>query len=117
MKDWADAVAVACALPDVVMEKWWGSPCPKINGKGLMSRTREKDTNSFALMVTQPEKQLLFETDPETFWETPHYANYPMLLVRYGTDSRERIELYIQRAWWDRAKQPQRLAAGMAERP
>jgi hypothetical protein len=40
-----------------------------------------------------------------------------MLLVRYGTDSRERIELYIQRAWWDRAKKPQRIAAGMAERP
>ncbi|NWM54832.1 hypothetical protein GY652_26590, partial [Escherichia coli] len=56
-------------------------------------------------------------TDPETFWQTDHYANYPMLLVRYGTDSRERIELYIQRAWWDRAKKPQRIAAGMAERP
>jgi hypothetical protein len=40
-----------------------------------------------------------------------------MLLVRYGTASRERIELYIQRAWWDRAKKPQRIAAGMAERP
>ncbi len=67
MKDWAEACAFALTLPDVVMEKWWGSPCPKINGKGLMSRTREKDTKSFALMVTQPEKQLLFETDPETF--------------------------------------------------
>lgn len=117
MRDWEDAVAFACSLPDVVMEKWWGSPCPKINGKGLMSRTREKDTDSFALMVTQPEKQLLFETDPGTFWETPHYANYPMLLVRYGTESRDRIELYIQRAWWDRAKQAQRLAAGLGERP
>ncbi len=115
MRDWDDAIATACALPEVVMEKWWGSPCPKINGKGFMSRSREPD--SFALMVTRPEKELLFETDPDTFWETPHYANYPMLLVRFGTESRERILLYIQRAWWDRAKKPQRLAAGMAERP
>ena len=115
MKDWADAVAAACALPDVVMDKWWGTPCPKINGKGFMSPGRE--AGSFALMVTQPEKLLLFETDPETFWETPHYANYPMLLVRYGTQSRERVELYIQRAWWDRAKKPQRVAAGLEERP
>lgn len=115
MGDWEEAVAFACALPDVVMEKWWGTPCPKINGKGFMSPGREK--GSFGLMVTHPEKQILFETDPETFWETDHYRNYPMLLVRYGTPAGERIQLYIQRAWWDRAKKPQRLAAGLAERP
>ena len=115
MKDWNDAVACACALPDVVMEKWWGTLCPKINGKGFMSPGRE--AGSFALMVTHPEKQILFETDPETFWETTHYANYPMLLVRYGTPARDRVDLYIQRAWWDRAKKAQRIAAGMAERP
>jgi len=115
VKDWEEAVAYACTLLDVTMEKWWGSLCPKINGKGFMSRGREPD--SFALMVTHPEKQILFDTDPETFWGTAHYRNYPMLLVRFGTRSRERIELYIQRAWWDRARMPQRAAAGLAERP
>ena len=115
MKDWEDATAYARTLPDVVMEKWWGTLCPKINVKGFMSHGRE--TGIFALMVANPEKEILFETDPDTFWQTAHYANYPMLLVRYGSGSRERIELYIQRAWWDRAKKPQRIAAGMAERP
>lgn len=115
MRDWDDACAYALTLPGVTLESWWGSPCPKINGKGLMSKSREPD--SFGLMVTHPEKEILFETDPDTFWQTDHYANYPMLLVRYGTASRERIELYIQRAWWDRLKKPQRVAAGIEERP
>jgi len=115
MNDWDEAAAFACALPDVTMEKWWGTLCPKVNGKGFMSPGRE--SGSFALMVTHPEKQMLFETDPETFWETDHYRNYPMLLVRFGTGARERIKLYIQRAWWDRAKKAQREAAGMPERP
>jgi hypothetical protein len=115
MKDWEEAAAYACSLPDVVVDKWWGTPCPKINGKGLMAPGREP--GSFALMVTKAEKEILFETDPETFWQTDHYRNYPMLLVRCGTDARERIELYIQRAWWDRAKKPQRAAAGLEERP
>ena len=115
MNDWDEACVYACTLPDVVMESWWGTPCPKLNGKGLMSRSREAD--SFGLMVTQAEKQLLFETDPDTFWETDHYRNYPMLLVRFGTDADERIRLYIQRSWWDRARKAQRSAAGMAERP
>ncbi len=97
------------------MESWWGTLCPKINGKGLMSPGRE--AGSFALMVAAAEKELLLETDPATFWQTDHYANYPMLLVRYGTASRERVELYIRRAWWDRAKKAQRAATGMAERP
>ena len=115
MRDWEDAVAFACTLPEVEMASWWGTLSPKINAKGFMSPGREQ--GSFALMVTNPEKEILFETDPETFWQTDHYRNYPMLLVRYGTDARERIELYIQRAWWDRAKKAQRAAAGMAERP
>lgn len=115
MKDWDGACATALALPDVEMAPWWGRPCPKINAKGFMSPGRE--LGSFALAVTNPEKEILFETDPETFWQTDHYRNYPMLLVRYGTPAHERVVLYIQRAWWDRAKKPQRIAAGMTERP
>jgi hypothetical protein len=115
VKDWDEVVAYACSLPGVTMESWWGKLSPKVNGKGFMSTGREQ--GSFALSVTTPEKEILFETDPETFWQTDHYRNYPMLLVRYGTGSRDRIELYIQRAWWDRAKREQRAEAGMAERP
>jgi hypothetical protein len=115
MKDWDEACRYARTLPDVAMESWWGSLCPKINGKGFMAPGREQ--GSFALSVPMAEKEILLETDPDTFWQTAHYANYPMILVRFGTDSRERIELYIQRAWWDRAKKPQRIAAGMEERP
>ncbi|WP_448663761.1 hypothetical protein ACG3SL_03530 [Sphingomonas sp. CJ20] len=115
MDDWDDACAYALSLPNVALAPWWGTPCPKINGKALMAPGREP--GSFGLCVAQAEKPLLLETDPDTFWQTPHYANYPMILVRYGTDARERIALYVRRAWWDRAKKAQRIAAGMAERP
>ena len=115
MTDWDEACTYALSLPETEMASWWGTPCPKINAKGFMSPGREP--GSFALSVTNAEKEILLETDPETFWQTYHYRNYPMLLVRYGTDAEERIQLYIQRAWWDRAKKPQRAAAGMSERP
>jgi hypothetical protein len=110
MRDWDEACAYALSLPDVEMASWWGNPCPKVNGKGFMSPGRE--AGSFALSVTHPEKEMLFETDPDTFWQTDHYRNYPMLLVRYGEEARERIALYIQRAWWDRVKPAQRKAFG-----
>lgn len=115
MRDWDEVVAFACALPDVAMESFYGTPCPKVNGKAFVSPGREP--GSFCLFVPMGEKELLLETDPDTFWETPHYRNYPAVLARYGTLARERLELYLQRAWWDRAKKPQRAAAGMEERP
>lgn len=115
MRDWDEVVAFACALPDVTMESFYGTPCPKVNGKAFVSPGREP--GSFCLFVPMGEKELLLETDPDTFWETPHYRNYPAVLARYGTPARGRLELYLQRAWWDRAKKVQRAAAGMEERP
>jgi hypothetical protein len=39
--------------------------------------------------------------------------NYPAVLARYGTKARDRIEIYLRRAWWDRATKAQRAAFGV----
>ena len=100
---------------DVVMGTYYRDTVPTINGKGFVGRSREDD--SFGVRTSSiEEKQMLIETDPATFWQTPHYANWPAVLVRYGTDEAdERVKLYIRRAWWDRLKKPQKQAYG--ERP
>jgi hypothetical protein len=113
VKDWAEVCATACALPDVEMSPHYGTPCPKVNGKAFCAPGRE--AGSFVLFVGGDEKAMLMETDPDTFWQTDHYRNYPAILARFGTDARERIVTYIERAWWDRAKRPQRERFG--ERP
>ena len=112
---WEDVVTFALALPDVVMSPHYGTPSPKVNGKAFASPGREP--GSFHLMSPHEEKALLLETDPDSFWQTAHYEGWPGLLVRYGANDPERIANAIRRAWWDRAKKPQRLAAGMPERP
>jgi len=110
---WDDVVAFACALPDVEMLSFYGTPCPKLNGKALASPGRE--AGSFAVMCKPDEKEILLETDPDTFWQTPHYEGWHALLVRFGSDDPERVANVLRRAWWDRAKKPQRIAFG--ERP
>lgn len=112
MNDWDDVVAFACALPDVEMGSYYGRPVPKLNGKAVVSQGREP--GSFHLPVGHDDKAMLMETDPGTFWQTPHYEGWPGVLVRYGR-ARERVELHIIRSWWDRAKAAQRRAFG--ERP
>ncbi len=113
MKDWDAVKAFALTLPDTALDSFYGIPCPKVNGKAFVSPGREP--GSFHVMSPHDEKAVLLETDPNTFWQTPHYAKWPGLLVRYASADPERVRNVIRRAWWDRAKGAQRAAFG--ERP
>jgi hypothetical protein len=111
MRCWDDVVRFACGLPDVVMEPFYGTPCPRLNGKALVAPGREP--GSFAMFVSGiDEKQMLIDTDPATFWQTAHYRAWPMVLARYGTGADDRIATYLRRRWWDCAKRAQRQAWG-----
>jgi hypothetical protein len=107
---WAEVAAFALSLPETEMSTSYGKPAVKLRGRAFLFPGREQ--GSFAVMAPLDEKQLLMETEPETFWETPHYSGYPAVLVRFDSPSRERIEMVIQRAWWDRASKEQRVAFG-----
>ncbi len=107
---WAEVSAFALSLPDAELSTSYGKPAVKLRGKAFLFPSREAD--SFAVMSPLDEKELLMETEPDTFWETPHYSGYPAVLIRYDSRSRERIEMVISRAWWDRASKAQREAFG-----
>ncbi len=113
MKDWEEATAFALALAGTELGTSYRAPAVKVNGKAFLYPGREP--GSFAVASPLPEKELLMETDPDTFWETAHYRGWPAVLIRFGSADRERVEGVIRRAWWDRLKKAQRVAAG--ERP
>lgn len=110
MNDWEDVVAFACALPGVTMAPYYGVPCLKVNNKAFVSPGRE--AGSFHVASPHDEKAVLLETDPDTFWQTPHYQNWPGVLVRFGSADPERVRTVIRRAWWDRATKAQRNSFG-----
>lgn len=111
MKDWDAVVALARAsLPDVELGTTYGKPAIKHRGK-MLAATTAPDPGSFVLDVSLADKEVLLETEPETFWETDHYHGWPAVLVRYGADE-ERITLLLKRAWWDRATARERKAVG-----
>ena len=48
---------------------------------------------------------MLKETDPETFWQTPHYEGWPAVLVRYDSADPDRVRAMIERSRdWTAAK-------------
>ena len=114
MKDWAEVVAFALTLPGVEQGTSYGKPSLKLRGK-MLAATTAPDPGSFVLHVALSDKEVLIATDPDTFWETDHYRGWPAVLVRHGTPMRDRIELLLRRAWWDRASVTQRRPVG--ERP
>ena len=113
-ESWDEVARFALTLPDTELSTSYGRPAVKVRGKAFVYPGREK--GSFAVATPMGEKELLMETEPDTFWETPHYRGWPAVLVRYGSPSRERIEMIIERGWWDRASKVQRTARG-GQRP
>jgi len=107
---WDEVVAFALGLAGTELSTSYGKPAVKVRGKAFVYPGRE--AGSFAVAAPLGEKEILMETDPETFWETDHYRGWPAVLVRYGGADRERIEIVIMRAWWDRLKKAERNEFG-----
>jgi hypothetical protein len=41
---------------------------------------------------------MLKATDPDTFWQTPHYEGWEGLLIRYDSKDPDRVREVIERA-------------------
>ena len=97
MKDWGEAVAFALSLPDTELSTTYGQPAVKVNGRAILFASREPDT-SFGLSLDLDTIEMLKETDPDTYWQTPHYEGWPGVLVRYGSADPDRVRAMIERS-------------------
>jgi len=107
---WDSVMAFALALPGCEESTSYGKPAVRVRGKAFVYPGRER--GSFAVASPLEEKEFLMETDPDTFWETDHYRGWPAVLVRFDSSDRERIEMVVRRAWWDRLSKAQQKEFG-----
>jgi hypothetical protein len=104
MKDWDEAAAFALSLPDTELSTSYGQKAVKVNGRAFLYASREADT-SFGLSLDLDTIEMLKETDPDTWWQTPHYEGWPGVLVRYGSKDPERVRAIILRSRdWNAAR-------------
>src|SRR5690348_19387 len=94
-----EAVAFALTLPDTERGTSYGKPAVKVasNGRAFLFQSHEPDT-SFGVAMDLDSIEMLMETDPATFWQTPHYAGWEGVLIRYASDDEERVREVIERA-------------------
>ena len=53
---------------------------------------------SFGVAIDLDTVEMLKETDPDTFWQTPHYEGWPAVLIRYDSADPERVRAMIERS-------------------
>jgi len=103
---WEEAVAFALSLPDTELSTSYGKPAVKVasNGRAFLYPSHEADT-SFGVEIDLDTVELLKETDPDTFWQTPHYVGWTAVLVRYDSKDPQRVRDVIERSRdWNAAR-------------
>jgi hypothetical protein len=96
---WDEAVAFALTLPGTELGKSYGKPAVKVadNGRSFLFPSHEANT-SFAVAMGLDTIEILKETDPETYWQTPHYVGWEGVLIRYHGKDDERVRGVIERS-------------------
>lgn len=74
-----DVRRIALALDGVAESTSYGTPAFKLGGK-LIARLRE-DSETLVVGTTFEERAELMAVEPETYFTTDHYLNFPWVLV------------------------------------
>ena len=87
----------ALTLPGVEDGTSYGTPALKVKGK-LMVRFHQ-DGETIVVAADFAEREALIAEQPEVFYLTDHYLNYPWVLVRLATVRTDQIPDLLREAW------------------
>jgi hypothetical protein len=97
----------ALALPGVEEGISYGTPAFRVKGK-FLARLKE-DGNSLVIRIDSGHRDFLMKEDPQTFYITEHYRDYPAMLIRLSRVRHEDLRDLIENAW--RMYAPKRMVA------
>lgn len=98
-------LALSLGLPGVTEGVSRGQPCLKAHGKLWAWSSPHEDALVFKVPVE--EREMLIEAEPKTFFVTPHYRDYDLVLVRPGKVDLGWARANLIRVWREMA--PKRL--------
>lgn len=112
MPSWDDVVEIGLDLPETELSTWYGTPGLKVAGKGFV-RLRDED-GLVVVMIDMLEREALLQSDPDAYRLTPHYEDYPALLIDLDHVDPEELREQVIESW--RRKAPKKLLAAYDER-
>ncbi len=88
---------IARGLPGAVEGTSYGTPAFHV-GKSLFVR-KHQDDESLVIKIEQQQRTMRMKADPDTFYITDHYLNYPWILVRLATVELDDLRDLLEDAW------------------
>ena len=98
MVEWETVRELALGFPEV-QEDTEGRPAFRVRGKLFAWKSRDRDGGTLALRVDRDEKQLMLDSRPDLFFQTPHYEGYPGVLVHLDAIDLDELRERIEDAW------------------
>lgn len=89
---------IALSLPGAEASTSYGTPSVKVRGK-FLSRWRTEAEGAVAIRCDFLDRQILLQAQPEVYFLTDHYRDYPAVLMRVDKASREAMTDALERAW------------------
>lgn len=89
-------------LPDVERSTSYGTASLKVRGKSFC-RIKERMDAVLVVMVPLGLKEALIGAEPDKYFETPHYAGWPAMLVRLDAVSDDELATRLACAWAEKA--------------
>ena len=99
--------AIALELPGVQVSPSYGTPALKVKG-ALFARLKE-DGETLVLKVDRMSRDLMLSAQPDLFFLTDHYRDYPYILLRLPRVTEAAMRDLLEDAWALAA--PRRLVA------
>jgi hypothetical protein len=93
----AEVSKLGRALPGVIESTSYGTPALKVDGK-LLVRLKE-DGETLVLRMDFVNRDLLLRAEPDLFFLTDHYLNYPTILLRLTRVTRPRLKELLEDSW------------------
>jgi len=108
MAGWEDVRAIGARFPGVEEGTSYGTPSLKVRGK-FLCRMRTNPDALVMRVIDLQDAQALLRGQPDVFFVTPHYDNYPVVLVRLEAVDPEQLAELVEDAW--RLQAPKRVVA------
>ena len=92
---------IALRLPEVEESTIYGSPALKVRGKLLTCLPIHKsaEPDSLAVRIDFGQRAELMTADPDVYYVTDHYRNYPVVLVRLCRVHPDALRDLLGMAW------------------
>jgi hypothetical protein len=94
---WETVRAIAGALPGAVEGTSYGTPAFHVR-KTLFVRLHQGG-NALVVRIGEADRAMRMRADPETFYITEHYRQYPWILVRLATVDPADLADLVTDAW------------------